>query len=834
MMRRIISAALTLLLFVSSAACADAPDMPEIQITEESAEAAEAPAEEAIPAPEASAVPETNAGVCAAMPDSGDVPGPSIAVPENELPSDGMTAEVSEPLAEAGPEEACPGTDETVSEGDDTTLDSGEADPESEKSPSAGKETTPEAGESLTEGEETALEGEEGLSESEELTPEELYYDPTAVTDPESGEAESLEGGDADEFEDPAEGSSVEDLPEADPEPDEEIELLIEEASVGEFILTADMILTGYTGTASEITIPDGTVAIASGVFADMPALLLVHIPDSVIDIAGDAFTGSDNVTIDACADSCAVSYAIAYDIPFTVSDFDGVIAGASITIADCLSVNYYVTMSDAYAGLAVMRFTDSERTALVKGYRAAQNTWCFTYTGISADMMTENICAELLYGQNRILIDTIPQYSILTYARNTYSSTSDANLKRLLADMLFYGAAAQDVTGCNSSSPADAPSWVASRKTSTFTNPVSDSCMFGPGGSAKISGAGISIENNVKIRFEFIASDPSGITVDLYRGGMLIRSCALSELAGGSGYSLKTEGISACDLDTVYTAVLRTSDGIIQGCSFSVRSYVHSVSGGSDAVSALVRAMYNYGRSAASYTGAASAARVSALALTGSNSLTLTGDTTFSTLACTVSPAAAMQNVLWYSSDTSVATVTSSGLVQAVGPGECVIYAYSLDGSGVYASMTMYVYESRTYGIFVYTVSDGRVTITGLSSAAGSTISFPTTIDGLPVAAIDPEGFVYCENGLNVTSVSVPDSIELPDMFFIMNDCLYAYTGDGPSATVPYGITSIANYAFKNNTGIETILLPEGLERIGTEAFYGCTKLDVVRPYEQ
>lgn len=54
----------------------------------------------------------------------------------------------------------------------------------------------------------------------------------------------------------------------------------------------------------------------------------------------------------------------------------------------------------------------------------------------------------------------------------------------------------------------------------------------------------------------------------------------------------------------------------------------------------------------------------------------------------------------------------------------------------------------------------------------------------------------------------------------------LYPSTLKDKSYTVPAGVTTIGDNAFKGNTAIETIVLPTGLKKIGASAFSGCSSL--------
>ena len=77
-----------------------------------------------------------------------------------------------------------------------------------------------------------------------------------------------------------------------------------------------------FAGTsAQEIVIPQGCKSIASQAFAESGSLIAVVIPDSVTDIADDAFQGSTNVVLYAHSGAYAQQYALMYGIAFAAME---------------------------------------------------------------------------------------------------------------------------------------------------------------------------------------------------------------------------------------------------------------------------------------------------------------------------------------------------------------------------------------------------------------------------------------------------------------------------------------------------------------------------------
>lgn len=66
-------------------------------------------------------------------------------------------------------------------------------------------------------------------------------------------------------------------------------------------------------------------------------------------------------------------------------------------------------------------------------------------------------------------------------------------------------------------------------------------------------------------------------------------------------------------------------------------------------------------------------------------------------------------------------------------------------------------------------------------------------------------------------------------DDLLIVGDCLVKARGNRSEYSIPSNIRLIANNAFESNTGLEKIVVPEGVEIIGDDAFWQCSSLHQV-----
>ena len=135
-----------------------------------------------------------------------------------------------------------------------------------------------------------------------------------------------------------------------------------------------------------------------------------------------------------------ATSNSFPSNITLTEIESIATIDSASITVGEDLKVNYYVTSSIELSKLT-MSFSYGEKTVDVAG-QVAGNRYVFTLP-MPPQCMADTITAELKFGE--FVLVTQGDYSIQTYAQNKLTAADSSDeLKRLLSDMLYYGAAAQ------------------------------------------------------------------------------------------------------------------------------------------------------------------------------------------------------------------------------------------------------------------------------------------------------------------------------------------------------------------------------------------------------
>ncbi len=287
-------------------------------------------------------------------------------------------------------------------------------------------------------------------------------------------------------------------------------------------------------------------------------------------------------------------------------SDKSAEITGASITLGVDLSLNYYVEVyNDAVVGdgqqLAMQVTMNNKSVTLYSNKKLDSGEYVFTFTGITPQCMADIIDATLAVidenGEVEEIIATKEGYSVKENAESLLEEyPEDIKLKQLIADMLAYGAAAQNYRDYNTENLADkdlpaeiTPSEVLPAQSDmSVTNTTSETVYF--------KSKTVWFANVNKLCVKLSAKENVVLKIN-------------GEVADMVGEYYCTDAISATEFDTIYTFVIYEADGEtpIQTLCCNISSYVYSImnktlDGEPTEMALLAQALYRYGVSARAY----------------------------------------------------------------------------------------------------------------------------------------------------------------------------------------------------------------------------------------
>ena len=189
--------------------------------------------------------------------------------------------------------------------------------------------------------------------------------------------------------------------------------------------------------------------------------------------------------------------------------------------------------------------------------------------------------------------------------------------------------------------------------------------------------------------------------------------------------------------------------------------------------------------------------------------------------LTTTITPSNATdKSVTWSSSKTSVATVSSSGLVTAVAEGTATITCKANDGSGKQATCSITVTNVKNYSSFTAKTVEGiEMKFYVADASKGECRVGYSSSDAVDVNTTGPVTIPSEVEGLKVTSI----------YYRAFSDCKGI-----TKVTIPNTVKTIDSYAFNGCTGLTTVALGNSVKRINNNAFYGCSSLSTITGISQ
>ena len=280
-------------------------------------------------------------------------------------------------------------------------------------------------------------------------------------------------------------------------------------------------------------------------------------------------------------------------------------IKGAQVEVGESLAVNYYVELLNADIENVKMRFTLGEDVAIVENSDAKTETinsktyYVFTFANIPPQHMTNTIKAEVYLGTE--LLTSLNDYSIQQNAKNLLAAyPNDEVLKQFIADMLYYGEAAQLYrnyktdnlaathigVSLNSQSATSlvAPDFVATPQ----TNPEATI------GDVYFTSATVWFDTTNSIIIKVNSTKNATLKVN-------------GEAVAFDGTQYKTDKIKATEFGNKFVFELYDGETLVQTLEYSVDAYAYAkhINGKTQEMKNLAKALYYYGKSAEAYAAA-------------------------------------------------------------------------------------------------------------------------------------------------------------------------------------------------------------------------------------
>ena len=295
--------------------------------------------------------------------------------------------------------------------------------------------------------------------------------------------------------------------------------------------------------------------------------------------------------------------------------------SGASLTLENDLTFNFKADASLFGAGGYADPYVDfffNGKVRTVTEYRVENGKYVFSFTGIAPHQMNDVLTATLHADLAGTDVTDVREYSVGEYCYDAYGQYGDAQyaqLHRLLADLLQYGARSQEymsyrtdalVTDRLAVYPDLAACATVGTPTYETVRDLAVATVTSP--AAVFKGAGLNLQNTVAIRLK-IRTDEDVATLTLKAskaGGGEYEVPGTEFLAAEAGvYYAFFTGFNAGEMKkTVNFTVYQGENAVSDTIAYSIESYAYDKQGDAS-LTELLSAMMNYGESARLYQAA-------------------------------------------------------------------------------------------------------------------------------------------------------------------------------------------------------------------------------------
>lgn len=284
-------------------------------------------------------------------------------------------------------------------------------------------------------------------------------------------------------------------------------------------------------------------------------------------------------------------------------------LVSASPVLNDKIDMIYAAEVPESYSNPYVV-FTFNGATATVTEYTTDENgRLCFVFADINPQCIGDDISATLYATKNGVQESvSVTGYSVRDYCVNKLAdNTISASLRSLLSDLLAYGAAAQTYMNYKTNDLVTSGA-INDPTYSTFSDLSGNAASFEGTAASDLcwTSASLTLTSSVAMNFRFCAESTENLSVTVSVNGRSQTFTSFTAVGGGI-YEVSFTGIEADEFaENVTASFARNGAPVGNTLTYSVNAYVQSKQAdGSAALQALVKALYNYGASAAAFVAA-------------------------------------------------------------------------------------------------------------------------------------------------------------------------------------------------------------------------------------
>ena len=281
-------------------------------------------------------------------------------------------------------------------------------------------------------------------------------------------------------------------------------------------------------------------------------------------------------------------------------------INSAYLVLSQDINVIYRTTLPDGFTDPRMV-FTFNGGDTVVTEYTVDnQGRLCYAFQNINPQKMGDNICATLYATVGGVEVSVcISEYSVRQYCINQLNRNPDANLKRMISDLLVYGEKTQIYQNYKTDALVTDGLTLTPSTFVELDDSYNKQQITGTSDpSVRYSSAKLELSNDMIVLLGITTNDPTPYTFEVTTSSKTIVYTAEDLDYKDGRYYLSFSGVKATRFDDVITAVIK-KDGVqvSQTLQYSVYTYIQkNQNTDNDTLRELLQAIYNYGESAKLY----------------------------------------------------------------------------------------------------------------------------------------------------------------------------------------------------------------------------------------
>ena len=281
-------------------------------------------------------------------------------------------------------------------------------------------------------------------------------------------------------------------------------------------------------------------------------------------------------------------------------------INSAYLVLSQDINVIYRTTLPEGFTNPRMVFDFNDEQFIITEYTVDDQGRLCYAFPNVNPQKMGDNICATLYATVDGVEVNVcIPNYSVRQYCVNQLNKNPDANLKRMISDLLVYGEKTQLYQNYKTDALVTDGLILTPSTFVELDSSYNKQQIIGTSDpKVRYSSASLELSNDMIVLLGITTDDPTPYTFEVTSNGKTEVYSAKDLTYRDGKYYLSFRGVKATRFnDTIMAVIKKDGIQISQTLQYSVNTYIQKNQNTDNVVLAnLLKAIYNYSESAKLY----------------------------------------------------------------------------------------------------------------------------------------------------------------------------------------------------------------------------------------